>query len=351
MAVKGELKRKARREARSRLANLYQNEEAMRPVVNYAGLPLAAARASYKIRNYAAGVAIANITGNNVKRRKQFMDKTAEARPIKILFLAANPLDTRPLMLAEEVRAIDQALQAARYRDRFELEQAHALQYPDLHNALLRHEPDIVHFSGHGSDAGELLLQQPDGNSQPITGETLGDLFRILKDNIRCVVLNACYTESQAQAIGEHIDAVVGMTNTIEDKAAVDFAAGFYTGIGYGRNLQTAFDLGRSRIQGVNLAEADKPRLLALHSDPSQIVFAAAGAPPQPAPVKPPVANPTPADPARAGLETLLARRRRNLQRLEEKRSIYAAGEEPLSLLNQIEAEEQEIARLQAELQ
>jgi hypothetical protein len=182
-------------------------------------------------------------------------------------------LDTEPLMLAEEVRAISQALRQAKYRDRFRLEQEHALQYADLHEALLRHQPDIVHFSGHGSDAGELLLQQPDGASHPIAGETLGELFRILKDNIRCVVLNACYSESQAQAIGEHIDAVVGMTNTIEDKAAVDFAAGFYTGIGYGRNLQTAFDLGRSRIQGVNLAEADKPRLLALRGDPSVMVF------------------------------------------------------------------------------
>jgi hypothetical protein len=40
----------------------------------------------------------------------------------------------------------------------------------------------------------------------------------------------------------------------------------------------------------------------------------------------------------------------RNLQTLEKQRAIYAVGEEPLRLLNQIEAEKQEIAAIQAKL-
>jgi hypothetical protein len=53
----------------------------------------------------------------------------------------------------------------------------------------------------------------------------------------------------------------------------------------------------------------------------------------------------------RATLQQLLAQHRRNLLRLQSKKAVYAAGEEPLSLLNQIEHEEQEIGRIQAELQ
>ena len=41
---------------------------------------------------------------------------------------------------------------------------------------------------------------------------------------------------------------------------------------------------------------------------------------------------------------------RKNLNRLQAKRSVYAAGEEPLSLINQIEHEEEEIRRIEAEL-
>lgn len=42
-----------------------------------------------------------------------------------------------------------------------------------------------------------------------------------------------------------------------------------------------------------------------------------------------------------------LSQHRRNLSRLQSKKAVYAAGEESLSLLNQIEAEEQEIKRLE----
>lgn len=50
-------------------------------------------------------------------------------------------------------------------------------------------------------------------------------------------------------------------------------------------------------------------------------------------------------------LRELLARHQRNLQLLRGKKAVYGAGEEPLSLLNQIDHEEQEIARIKAELQ
>jgi hypothetical protein len=52
----------------------------------------------------------------------------------------------------------------------------------------------------------------------------------------------------------------------------------------------------------------------------------------------------------RAPLEQELAQHQSNLTRLRAKKGVYAAGEEPLSLLNQIEAEEREIQRIQNEL-
>ena len=49
-------------------------------------------------------------------------------------------------------------------------------------------------------------------------------------------------------------------------------------------------------------------------------------------------------------LERELAQHQRNLTRLRAKKAVYASGEEPLSLLNQIDHEEQEIRRVEAEL-
>lgn len=53
----------------------------------------------------------------------------------------------------------------------------------------------------------------------------------------------------------------------------------------------------------------------------------------------------------RTALEQQLSQHQRNLARLHAQKSVYAAGEEPLSLLNKIEAEEREIQRIQGELE
>jgi hypothetical protein len=143
----------------------------------------------------------------------------------------------------------------------------------DLQGYLLRHKPDIVHFSGHGMAASEIILEDNQGKSQPVSSRALSQLFSVLKDNIRCVVLNACYSEQQAQAIAAHIDCVVGMSKAIGDLAAVSFAEAFYQALGYGRDVQAAFDLGCLQIDLKSLNEHDTPKLLAVNSNPEEIVF------------------------------------------------------------------------------
>jgi hypothetical protein len=194
-------------------------------------------------------------------------------RAIKILFLAANPSDTPQLRLDEEIRAIDEALLKAEFRDRFDIKQHWAVRVTDLQACLLRHKPDIVHFSGHGSTSNAIVLKNNLGNSHPISVRALSQLFSVLKDNIRCVVLNACYSEQQAKAIAEHIGCVIGMSRTIGDSSAISFARSFYQALGYGRDVKTAFDLGCVQIDLENLNEYNTPKLIAINASPEEIVF------------------------------------------------------------------------------
>lgn len=193
---------------------------------------------------------------------------------IKILFLAANPRDTEPLRLDAEVRAIDQSLQRAEFRNRFELKQQWAIQVVDIQYHLLRHKPDIVHFSGHGRKTDGIILEDVSGNSRPVSTNALTQLFSVLKDNIKCVILNACYSEQQAQAIAQNIDCVIGMSKAVEDGAAIGFATAFYQALGFGRDIKTAFDLGCVQIGLEGLSEQDAPKLLTNNTYSQATVFA-----------------------------------------------------------------------------
>lgn len=193
---------------------------------------------------------------------------------IKILFLAANPSDTARLRLDEEARAIDAAIRQGDYRQQFDIRSHWAVRISDLQELLLRHQPHIVHFCGHGSSAGELILQDDQGNAVTVSGEAIRKLFAVLKDNIQCVVLSACYSDAQARSIAHQIDCVVGMSDAISDQAALDFATAFYRALGYGRSVQTAFDLGTTQIDLRGLMEQDKPKLIANTVEPAKVFFA-----------------------------------------------------------------------------
>lgn len=195
------------------------------------------------------------------------------SQTINMLFLAANPLDTPRLRLDQEVEAIDNALRLAEYR-RFDIKQHWAVRVSALQGYILRHQPTIVHFSGHGSSSNEIILEDDNGKKKPVSPQALSQLFAILKDNIRCVVLNACYSKAQAEAIAQHIECVIGMSDSIRDDAAISFATSFYQALGYGRDMKTAFELGKSQIALMQtLKEQDIPKLLALKSDPQKIIL------------------------------------------------------------------------------
>ncbi len=163
---------------------------------------------------------------------------------IKILFLAANPMETSRLQLDEEVRSITEKIRASEYRDSIEFITSWAVRPDDLLQELNIYKPHIVHFSGHGSRSGKISLSSSDGSPKAISIKALNAVFSILKDNIRLVVFNACHSYTQAKVMTEVIDCAIGMNDAIVDKAACLFAASLYRGIGFGRSIQDAFDQG-----------------------------------------------------------------------------------------------------------
>lgn len=213
-----------------------------------------------------------NISGGQVNQAEsinnnnqpQSVDLVADARTI--LFLASNPKQTGRLRLDQELRELDESLRRAQRRSQFKLENKGAIRTRDFTRALLDSNPHIVHFSGHGKGSATdpeqrpgLLFEDETGHPQLVSSEQLADVFELFADQIECVLINACHSHNQADAIAQHIPYVIGMSRPISDKGAIEFAIAFYDAIGAGRNIPFAFKFARTQL--THLGEKDIPQL------------------------------------------------------------------------------------------
>ena len=105
----------------------------------------------------------------------------------------------------------------------------------------------------------------------------VGEMFRVLK-GVRCVVMNACWSDVHASEIAKHVDCVIGMSRSVSDAAAIGFAAGFYGSLGDGMSVGDAFDLGKVQIMfdGADGGDEQKTPQLKPRSgvDPASVTFA-----------------------------------------------------------------------------
>ncbi|MEN3326596.1 MAG: hypothetical protein V7638_1403 [Acidobacteriota bacterium] len=180
---------------------------------------------------------------------------------IRILFLSANPWTTSRILVDEEAREIFERIQEGRQRDNFELFKHAAARPIDLQRLLLFYQPHIVHFSGHGNKKQEIILGGAPGRGKTIARQGLVELFALYNSHVRLVLLNACFTKTQARSISRVIDYSIGTGKGIGDKAGVAFAGAFYRALGFGKSIKEAFESAKAelgltrmpRTQGIEL--------------------------------------------------------------------------------------------------
>jgi|tagenome__1003787_1003787.scaffolds.fasta_scaffold20985753_5 TPR repeat protein len=197
----------------------------------------------------------------------------------KVLFFAADPLSAPPdgrnprLMLDEDVRTIRQRVRAATHRDALQFDWRFAARPTDVVQALRESPAEVVHFSGHGGTEG-LVLVGPGGDPQPVSAAALEQLFQVFKGKIRVVVLNACLSLPQAEAIAEVVGCAIGTRRPISDAAAITFGASFYSAIAFGRSVKVAFDQAVAELGMAHPGEEDCPQLVVRKGvDPARLVL------------------------------------------------------------------------------
>lgn len=173
---------------------------------------------------------------------------------MKIFILEANPFED--LDLSKEIRSLRRIFDDIESSDEFKVKDNAAASKDKIQKWMLEFEAEepkddniIVHFCGHGTGKNGLVFEDRQGNSDLVSTNTLKDFFALFKNRVACVVMNACYSEVQAEAINQHIKYVIGMNQAIQDKAAIAFSTGFYQALGYGKSFEDSFKFGTNAIQ------------------------------------------------------------------------------------------------------
>jgi tetratricopeptide (TPR) repeat protein len=222
-------------------------------------------------------VNVQNLNIGIAERLKQSGDR------VRILVVAANPLGSSPLKLDHEVKTIQEALRRLRKRDNFVVEYRLAATPSELRRALLDVEPHVLHFSGHGSgeqgllfvsdesagtiyrsDSGEVRSRSTNSDEiKFVPAQPLANLLKLCDEHLECVVLNACYSDVQGNAISANTPFAIGMRDQVADNVAIKFSQGFYDAIGAGKGYEMAFKWGKVAIE-FDLADDETSKLLVL---------------------------------------------------------------------------------------
>ena len=159
----------------------------------------------------------------------------------KIQFLAANPSNLAKLQLEREYIEIRKIFK--HHQDKFALTEEFDVTLESFFEAIFVQKPKIVHFSGF-SDTGDnpsLIFNRKNGTYQCVSFEYLAATFKLFRDDVECVFINAAFSDTFAKVVSRFIPNVIGIKEIIDDKEAITFASGFYTALSFEKNYKNAF--------------------------------------------------------------------------------------------------------------
>ena len=173
--------------------------------------------------------------------------------------MAAAPDDKIYVNVVKEGTEIQQTLDDQ--RDKFQFFHILGITKDHFLDDLERYRPNILHFSGHGTEYSSLVFQDGD----ELSAEQLEKTFQSLPFKISVVFLNACYSKHQARSISKYVDYIIGMNKAVSDEAAIIFSSKFYKSLLKNIDYTEAFNDAIAYLSYYVESESSIPKLITSH--------------------------------------------------------------------------------------
>ncbi|MBD0421481.1 CHAT domain-containing protein [Streptomyces sp. TRM S81-3] len=170
----------------------------------------------------------------------------APPKELTVLCLLAGPRGPSQLQLRREFRTIEEAARRGRRRT-LNVRLSAATRRADVVPAISEHKPDILHFAGHGSPNGLLLLEEDDGTVAPVSARALATVLDAV-GGVTVAVLNACHLGRYLDVISPYAQEVIGAAEPLADEDALAFCRGYYSALALGEPLDRAFAQARAGL-------------------------------------------------------------------------------------------------------
>jgi RNA-directed DNA polymerase len=172
-----------------------------------------------------------------------------------VLFIASRPDSLNTLRTDREANCIREEWNTSKKRNKFNFVDHQAVKSTSLFKVIMSENPRIIHFSTHGDADDGIIFEDDNGDTHTALSSELEEVFRYSTDNLECIFLNLCYSESQVESLKKVSKYVIGVKGEILDDDAIDFSKMFYQMYFLTEDVKKSYDLAISQAKflGKNL--------------------------------------------------------------------------------------------------
>lgn len=173
-----------------------------------------------------------------------------------IAFLEANPFPEYNLFSNVEYR--EMSFLVRKHAEQFRLSCSFGLSLHQFIESINEEQPDIVHISAFSNLEGIFFHDKHDRPLQ-VSNDAFVEQLELIRHSPDCMFFNTFISEEMARTISQKKIFVIGANDLISSEAAIEFATGFYSAVGFGKGYGAAFSIGKkSVVTSMHMREMDK---------------------------------------------------------------------------------------------